>query len=54
LSVFSRVDGEKRNKLNQVLDRITERFGKRALRRADRAQTARAGLSLQMKRGDDD
>ena len=54
LSVFPRVDGEKRNKLNQVLDRITERFGKRALRRADRAQTARAGLSLQMKRGDDD
>ena len=53
LSVFPRADGEKRNKLNQVLDRITERFGKRALRRADRAQTARAGLSLQIKRGDD-
>jgi DNA polymerase-4 len=52
LPVFPRVDGEKRKKLNQTVDRISERFGKEALRRASREETARAGLSIQIKHGD--
>ena len=52
LSVFPRADGEKRKRLNQTVDRITERFGKEALRRASREETARAGLSIQIKHGD--
>jgi DNA polymerase-4 len=52
LPVFPWADGEKRKKLNQTVDRITERFGKEALRRASRQETARAGLSIQIKHGD--
>ena len=52
LPVFPRADGEKRKKLNETLDQITERFGKEALRRASREETARAGLSIQIKHGD--
>ena len=52
LPVFPRADGEKRKRLNQTVDRITERFGKEALRRASREETARAGLSIQIKHGD--
>jgi len=52
LPVFPWADGEKRKKLNQTVDRITERFGKGALRRASREETARAGLSIQIKHGD--
>tara|TARA_B100000678_G_scaffold83147_1_gene69104 strand:- start:2149 stop:2454 length:306 start_codon:yes stop_codon:yes gene_type:complete len=52
LSVFPWTHGDKRKKLNQTVDRITERFGKQALRRASREETARAGLSIQIKHGD--
>jgi DNA polymerase-4 len=52
LSVFPRTHGDKRKKLNQAVDRITERFGKGTLRRASRDETARAGLSMQVKHGD--
>ena len=52
LPVFPWADGEKRKKLNQTVDRITERFGKGALRRASREETARVGLSIQIKHGD--
>ena len=52
LSVFPWTHGDKRKKVNQTVDRITERFGKGALRRASRDETARAGLSIQIKHGD--
>ena len=52
LSVFPWTHGDKRKKLNQTVDRITERFGKGTLRRASRDETARAGLSIQIKHGD--
>ena len=54
LSIFPSAEIGKRDKLNQVLDRITDRFGKNAVMRATKERVGRAALSLQIKRGDDD
>jgi DNA polymerase-4 len=54
LPVFSQQEGEKRNRLNQVVDRVTNRFGRGALRRAASEATTRAGFSIQLKPGDSD
>jgi DNA polymerase-4 len=43
----------RRRLLNQTLDEIRERFGDGALRRATAGGAERAGLSLQIKRGED-
>jgi DNA polymerase-4 len=43
----------RRRRLNRALDEIAERFGSRALVRAGEAAAERAGLSLQIKRGED-
>ncbi|MED5408801.1 MAG: hypothetical protein VYD25_13720, partial [Pseudomonadota bacterium] len=42
----------KRNDLNRTLDRIDDRFGQGAVTRATQHSTERAGLSMQVKRGD--
>lgn len=46
--------GEKRGELNRALDAIRDRFGSRAVVRAARGRVERAGLSMQIKRGDDE
>jgi hypothetical protein len=40
-------------KLNRALDDIQDRFGASAIRRGALEETSRAGLSLQIKRGED-
>ena len=52
LPVFPWGDRDKRKKLNQTVDRITDRFGKGALHRASYDETTPAGLSIQIKHGD--
>ncbi len=42
----------KRNDLNRTLDRIDDRFGQGTVTRATQHSTERAGLSMQVKRGD--
>jgi len=42
-----------REKLNRALDEIADRFGSRALARASAGSAERAGLSFQIKRGED-
>ena len=42
----------RRSRLNRALDEIAQRFGSRALVRGDARAAARAGLSLQSKRGE--
>ena len=48
----TRVERERRANLNRALDEIRARFGPRALERAE-GEVARAGLSFQIKRGED-
>jgi DNA polymerase-4 len=48
----TQAEREKRARLNQALDQIRTRFGPRALERAEGA-VARAGLSVQIKRGEE-
>lgn len=43
---------QRRRRLNRALDQIAERFGPRALVRGARGEAERAGLSLQVKRGE--
>ncbi len=43
-----------RSRLNRALDSLAERFGPRAVVRADESRPERAALSLQIKRGEDD
>ncbi len=45
---------QRRGRLNQALDQLRERFGSGAVQRADEQTPERAGLSMQIKRGDDD
>jgi DNA polymerase-4 len=54
LPVFPQQEGEKRNRLNQMVDRVTNRFGRGALRRASSEAATRAGFSIQLKPGDSD
>ncbi len=43
---------ERRSKLNEALDQIADRFGGKAVKRASQGSAERAGLSLQIKRGE--
>jgi DNA polymerase-4 len=45
-------DAERRRRLNRALDEIAERFGSEAVVRGTREAAERAGLSLQIKRGE--
>jgi hypothetical protein len=42
----------RRERLNRALDEISQRFGTQALSRGSRESAERAGLSLQIKRGE--
>jgi len=42
----------RRAKLNAALDAVVDRFGRRAIGRASQGDAARAGLSMQHKRGE--
>jgi len=44
---------ERRNRLNRSLDELTDRFGPGVVRRAGQSEVARAGLSFQIKRGEE-
>jgi DNA polymerase-4 len=53
LSLFSASDGvDERDALNRALDEITDRYGSGAVVRASQGAAERAGLSLQIKRGE--
>ncbi len=43
----------RRSRLNRALDTLAERYGARVVRRAGQGDVARAGLSLQLKKGTD-
>jgi DNA polymerase-4 len=45
-------DEQRRGRLNRALDQIAERFGNEALVRGDARDAERAGLSMQIKRGE--
>ena len=45
---------QRRSKLNRALDELVDRFGPRAVVRAEEGDAERAALSLQIKRGEDD
>jgi DNA polymerase-4 len=47
-------EGQRRSRLNRALDEIADRFGSRAVTRAGSAEVSRAGLSFQIKRGDEE
>ena len=53
LALFATPGGERRQ-LNKALDEIRDRFGSEAVRRGSQSDAARAGLSLQIKRGEAD
>ena len=54
LPLFPPPESERRRaRLNRALDQISERFGTRAVVRGDAADAERAGLSHQIKRGDE-
>jgi DNA polymerase-4 len=44
---------QRRTRLNRALDEISDRFGPKALTRAGSSEVSRAGLSFQIKRGDE-
>jgi DNA polymerase-4 len=46
-------DTQRRTRLNRALDEIAERFGPRVVARGDPEGAARAGLSFQIKRGEE-
>ncbi len=53
LSLFGRGEVvERRDQLNRALDEIADRFGSQAVIRASQGKAERAGLSLQIKRGE--
>jgi len=55
LGLFGRPEGEQtRAKLNRALDEIARRFGNEAVVRGSPAAAERAGLSMQIKRGEGD
>jgi DNA polymerase-4 len=45
---------ERRSRLNRALDEIADRFGPKAVTRAGSAEVSRAGLSFQIKRGEEE
>jgi len=45
---------QRRSQLNRALDEIADRFGPRAVTRAGSAEVSRAGLSFQIKRGEEE
>ncbi|MCG8588628.1 MAG: DNA polymerase IV [Proteobacteria bacterium] len=54
LSLFEATpDAEERQRLNRALDEIRDRFGHAAIARGDAGAAERAGLSLQIKRGEE-
>jgi len=54
LGLFERPESDqRRDRLNHALDRIADRFGSSAGVRGDQSGAERAGLSLQIKRGED-
>jgi len=53
LRLFGKETRERAAKLNRALDVIADRFGRGAIARAGTAGVERAGLSLQIKRGED-
>ncbi len=53
LALFSSPDQQRQRKLNRALDEISNRFGQRAIARGGPGEAERAGLSLQLKRGED-
>jgi DNA polymerase-4 len=55
LSLFEPAErGARRGRLNRAIDEIAQRFGSQALTRGSREGAERAGLSLQIKRGEID
>jgi DNA polymerase-4 len=53
LPLFGAREQERRRSLNRALDEIRQRFGSDAVVRASQGSAERAGLSLQIKRGQD-
>ena len=53
LSLFGDAPAKKRrSELNRALDEIADRFGAKAVQRASQGSAERAGLSMQIKRGE--
>jgi DNA polymerase-4 len=52
IALFATPEGQRRARLNRALDTIADRFGSGAVVRGDARPAARAGLSLQHKRGE--
>ncbi len=53
LGLFASPEREKRSQLNRALDEISDRFGGGTVRRASQGPAERAGLTLQIKRGEE-
>ncbi len=54
LSLFAATNGtEKRRRLNQAIDELSEKFGAKAVRRAGQSDVERAAPTLQRKHGED-
>ena len=53
LPLFGAENKSKRETLNQTLDEITRRFGRKAIGELPRTAREQVGLSMQVKRGDD-
>ena len=53
LSLFDAGTNARRSTLNQTVDQITQRFGKKAIGALTRKDREQAGLSMQIKRGDE-
>jgi len=54
LALFEPGETSRRRRLNRALDSLADRFGARAVVRGGREEVARAGLSMQIKRGGDE
>ena len=54
VQLFSEGDTQRRKNLNQAIDSIEDRYGQGTLTRAGQKIVKRAGLSMQVKRGDKD
>ena len=53
LPLFGAGQKARRETLNQTLDQITQRFGRKAIGELSRTTREQVGLSMQIKRGDD-
>jgi hypothetical protein len=54
VQLFSEGSTQRKKNLNQVIDRIEDRYGHGTLTRAGQKIVRRAGLSMQVKRGEKD